>query len=47
MKRLFALIIGAGTLGSGAASAQVSDGVVRLAVLNDMSGLYADASGNQ
>ena len=45
MKRLFALIIAAGTLGCGAASAQVSDGVVRLGVLNDMSSLYADASG--
>ncbi|HXW39835.1 MAG TPA: ABC transporter substrate-binding protein, partial [Xanthobacteraceae bacterium] len=45
MKRLLGLTILAGMLGCGAASAQVSDGVVKLGVLNDMSGLYSDATG--
>ncbi|HEX2653503.1 MAG TPA: ABC transporter substrate-binding protein, partial [Xanthobacteraceae bacterium] len=30
---------------SGAAHAEISDGVVKIGVLNDMSGLYADLSG--
>lgn len=45
MKRLFGLTIAASLLSCGAAWAQVSDGVVKLGVLNDMSSLYADASG--
>ena len=45
MKRLFGLTILASLLSCGAAWAQVSDGVVKLGVLNDMSSLYADASG--
>ena len=45
MKRVFGLTIAASMLGCGAALAQVSDGVVKLGVLNDMSSLYADASG--
>ena len=45
MQRLCALIIVALILGGGTASAQVSDGVVKLGVLNDQSSLYADASG--
>ena len=45
MKRLLCLTIAASMFGCGAALAQVSDGVVKLGVLNDMSSLYADASG--
>jgi branched-chain amino acid transport system substrate-binding protein len=45
MKALCGLTIAATLLGCGAAWAQVSDGVVKLGVLNDMSSLYADASG--
>jgi branched-chain amino acid transport system substrate-binding protein len=32
-------------LGTGAAQAQVSDGVIKIGVMNDMSGLYADIAG--
>jgi branched-chain amino acid transport system substrate-binding protein len=45
---LFALALGllaAADVGRGAASAQVSDGVVRIGVLNDQSSLYADVGG--
>jgi branched-chain amino acid transport system substrate-binding protein len=45
MKRLFAVTVAATFLACGAASAQVSDGVVKLGVLNDMSSLYADIGG--
>jgi len=45
MKRLFGLTVAIGVLYCGAASAQISDGVVKIGVLNDMSSLYADASG--
>jgi branched-chain amino acid transport system substrate-binding protein len=45
MKRLLAVIFAASLLGCGAASAQISDGVVKLGVLNDMSSLYADIGG--
>jgi branched-chain amino acid transport system substrate-binding protein len=45
MKRLFSLTVVATILGCGTALSQVSDGVVKLGVLNDMSSLYADASG--
>lgn len=36
---------GAGLLAAGAAQAQVSDDAVRIGVLNDQSGVYADATG--
>jgi branched-chain amino acid transport system substrate-binding protein len=45
MKRLFAVTIAISLFGCGAASAQISDGVVKLGVLNDMSSLYADIGG--
>ena len=45
MKRMVGLIAAVCILGCGTAWAQVSDGVVKLGVLNDMSGLYADVSG--
>ncbi len=45
MKRLFGLTVAVGVLYCGAALAQISDGVVKIGVLNDMSSLYADASG--
>lgn len=45
MKRLFGLTIAVSIFSCGTAWAQVSDGVVKLGVLNDMSSLYADASG--
>src|ERR1041385_9263767 len=32
-------------MGAGAAQAQVSDGVIKIGVLNDQSSLYADISG--
>jgi branched-chain amino acid transport system substrate-binding protein len=35
----------AGALGCSAAQAQISDGVIKLGVLNDMSGLYSDIGG--
>ncbi|ODT37008.1 MAG: ABC transporter permease, partial [Lautropia sp. SCN 70-15] len=39
-------MVGAALAGlAGAASAQISDGVVKIGVLNDMSGLYADIAG--
>jgi branched-chain amino acid transport system substrate-binding protein len=37
----------AGILGCGAAQAQISDGVIKLGVLNDMSSLYADIAGKR
>ena len=36
---------GAAALGAGAAQAQISDGVIKIGVMNDMSGLYADIAG--
>ena len=45
MKRLLGLTAIACILSCGTAWAQVSDGVVKLGVLNDMSSLYADVSG--
>ena len=45
MKGIFGLALVAGALSCGTASAQVSDGVVKLGVLNDMSSLYADIGG--
>jgi len=47
--RLFlALVLGllaAAANGGGAANAQISDGVIRIGVLNDQSSLYADLGG--
>ena len=45
MNRLFGLALASGVLWCATASAQVSDGVVKLGVLNDMSSLYADIGG--
>ena len=44
-KLLSALVSAAFVLGAGAAQAQISDGVIKIGVLNDMSGLYADVAG--
>jgi branched-chain amino acid transport system substrate-binding protein len=44
-KLLSALISAAFAFGAGAAQAQISDGVIKIGVLNDMSGLYADLTG--
>ncbi|MCI1191102.1 ABC transporter substrate-binding protein [Calidifontimicrobium sp. SYSU G02091] len=40
-----ALVAAACALGAGGAQAQISDGVIKIGVMNDMSGLYADISG--
>lgn len=45
MKRLLGLLALGTALSAGAAQAQYSDGVIKIGVLNDMSGLYADVSG--
>ena len=45
MKRIFGLALAASAFCCGTASAQVSDRVVKLGVLNDMSSLYSDATG--
>jgi branched-chain amino acid transport system substrate-binding protein len=45
MKNLFGLAMLAGLVAASAAHAQISDGVVKLGVLNDMSSLYADIGG--
>jgi branched-chain amino acid transport system substrate-binding protein len=45
MKTLFGLAMLAGMLTASAAHAQISDGVVKIGVLNDMSSLYADIGG--
>ena len=39
------LVAAALACGAGAAQAQISDGVIKIGVLNDMSGLYADLTG--
>ena len=45
-RKLLSTLIGAAfALGAGAAQAQISDGVIKIGVMNDMSGLYADISG--
>jgi len=44
-KLLSTLVATACTLGFGTAQAQISDGVIKIGVLNDMSGLYADVAG--
>jgi branched-chain amino acid transport system substrate-binding protein len=47
MKRKFlsALVAAAFAVGAGGAQAQISDGIIKIGVLNDMSGLYADLTG--
>jgi branched-chain amino acid transport system substrate-binding protein len=45
MKRLIGLMAFAAAFAAGSAQAQYSDGVIRIGVMNDMSGLYADVSG--
>ena len=47
MKRtlLSTLVAAACSLGAAAAQAQISDGVIKIGVMNDMSGLYADLTG--
>jgi branched-chain amino acid transport system substrate-binding protein len=45
MKRLFSIAAVAGALACGTAQAQTADDVIKIGVLNDMSGLYADISG--
>ncbi len=44
-KLMTALVSAAFAFGAGAAQAQISDGVIKIGVLNDMSGLYADLTG--
>jgi branched-chain amino acid transport system substrate-binding protein len=44
-KLISTLVAAACTLGIGAAQAQVSDGVIKIGVLNDQSSLYADLTG--
>src|SRR5262245_65492458 len=45
MKRLISLTALAIELGCGAADAQYTDGTIKIGVMNDMSGTYADLSG--
>src|SRR5438105_645638 len=45
MKRLFSIAAIAGALACGTAQAQTADDVIKIGVLNDMSSLYADISG--
>ncbi len=45
LKRKLSSIAVALALSAGAAQAQVSDGVIKIGVMNDMSGLYADLTG--
>jgi branched-chain amino acid transport system substrate-binding protein len=45
-RRLISTLVGAAlALGTGAASAQISDGMIKIGVLSDMSSLYADIGG--
>ena len=44
-KLLSTLVATAFGLSAGAANAQISDGVIKIGVMNDMSGLYADIAG--
>jgi len=45
-RKLTSVVVAAAFAGlAGAASAQISDGVVKIGVMNDMSGLYADIAG--
>jgi branched-chain amino acid transport system substrate-binding protein len=45
MKRLISLAALATALGCGSAQAQYTDGTIKIGVMNDMSGLYADLTG--
>jgi branched-chain amino acid transport system substrate-binding protein len=45
MKRLISLAVLSTALACGTASADMSDGVIKIGVMNDMSGTYADLSG--
>ena len=45
-KLMASLVSGAIALAAGAAQAQISDGVIKIGVVTDMSGLYADLTGN-
>jgi len=45
LQKRSALLAASLALAAGAAQAQISDGVVKIGVLNDMSGLYADITG--
>jgi branched-chain amino acid transport system substrate-binding protein len=45
MKRLLSLSVLAAALVCGTAQAQMTDGVIKIGVMNDMSGLYADLTG--
>ena len=44
-KLLSTLVAGLGLAGAGMGQAQISDNVVKIGVLNDMSGIYADIAG--
>lgn len=44
-RKLSSVLVSAALAAAGAANAQVSDNVVRIGVMNDMSGLYADITG--
>lgn len=45
-RKLLPLLVSAAcVLAAGAAQAQISDGIIKIGVLNDMSGLYADLTG--
>lgn len=45
-RKLISMLVGATlAFGAGAAGAQISDGVIKIGVLNDMSSLYADLTG--
>jgi len=45
MKRLISLAALAAIFGCGSAQAQYTDGTIKIGVMNDMSGLYADLTG--
>lgn len=45
MKRLFGLSVLVVVLAAATAQAQITDGVIKIGVMNDMSGLYADLTG--
>ena len=45
MRRLLGMAAFAAAFMASAAQAQYSDGVIKIGVLNDMSGLYADITG--
>jgi branched-chain amino acid transport system substrate-binding protein len=45
MKRLVSFVVLSAALACGTAQAQISDGVIKIGVMNDMSGTYADLTG--